>query len=207
MLRCQLHMFRTATVHPQELLFRCCKCRLCYVIRNTLPDTSHWYNVWGRTVLPQMLYQWDVSGSAFRTTYHSLHIQHLKRSSCGWTVAVRNMWSWHLSINKQSVLLHCVSRWNVYILQKMIHGPSNVKFFPSDFPTKTLYEFFFSPLHATYPTHLILLDLILITQINIWWKVQIMNFLISQVAPLYYRRNKKQGNPFRGLTGCNIILF
>jgi hypothetical protein len=33
-----------------------------------------------------------------------------------------------LSINKQSVLLHCVSRWNVYILQKMIHGPSNVKF-------------------------------------------------------------------------------
>ena len=23
---------------------------------------------------------------------------------------------------------HCVSRWNVYILQKMIHGPSNVKF-------------------------------------------------------------------------------
>ena len=27
-----------------------------------------------------------------------------------------------------SVQLHCVSRWNVYILQKMIHGPSNVKF-------------------------------------------------------------------------------
>ena len=25
------------------------------------------------------------------------------------------------------VLQHCVSRWNVYILQKMIHGPSNVK--------------------------------------------------------------------------------
>ena len=33
-----------------------------------------------------------------------------------------------MSINKQSVHLHCVSRWNVYILQKMIHGPSNVKF-------------------------------------------------------------------------------
>ena len=28
----------------------------------------------------------------------------------------------------QSVLQHCVSRWNVYILQKMIHGPSNIKF-------------------------------------------------------------------------------
>ena len=25
------------------------------------------------------------------------------------------------------MLQHCVSRWNVYILQKMIHGPSNVK--------------------------------------------------------------------------------
>ena len=28
---------------------------------------------------------------------------------------------------QQSVQLHCVSRWNVYILQKMIHGTSNVK--------------------------------------------------------------------------------
>ena len=33
-----------------------------------------------------------------------------------------------MGINKQSVLLPCVSRWNVYILQKMIHGPSNVQF-------------------------------------------------------------------------------
>ena len=24
--RCQLYMFRTVTVHPQELLFRCCMC-------------------------------------------------------------------------------------------------------------------------------------------------------------------------------------
>ena len=27
-LRCQLYMFRTVTVHPQELLFRYCTCRL-----------------------------------------------------------------------------------------------------------------------------------------------------------------------------------
>ena len=38
MLRCQLYMFRTITVHPQELLFRCCMCRLWYVIRNALWD-------------------------------------------------------------------------------------------------------------------------------------------------------------------------
>ena len=30
--RCQLYMFRTVTVHPQELLFRCCMCRLWYVV-------------------------------------------------------------------------------------------------------------------------------------------------------------------------------
>ena len=46
-LRCQLYMFRTATGHPQELLGRYCICRLWYVVRNALPDTSSWYNVLG----------------------------------------------------------------------------------------------------------------------------------------------------------------
>ena len=31
-LRCQLYMCRTVTVHPQELLCRCCMCRLWYVL-------------------------------------------------------------------------------------------------------------------------------------------------------------------------------
>ena len=112
--RCQLYMFRTVTVHPQELFFRCCMCRLWYVVRNTLSGTSRWCNVWGRT-----LYQRDVPDSAVLTTYHSLHIQHLKRSSWGWTVTVRNMLNWHLCSNKQSVPQHCVSRWNAYILQRI----------------------------------------------------------------------------------------
>ena len=43
--RCQLYMFRTVTVHLQELLFRCCMCRLWYVVRTALSDTSRWYNV------------------------------------------------------------------------------------------------------------------------------------------------------------------
>ena len=63
--RCQLYMFRTVTVHPQELLIRCCMCRLWYVVRTALSDTSHWY-------------QRDVADSAVLTIYHSLHIQHLK---------------------------------------------------------------------------------------------------------------------------------
>ena len=76
MLRCQLYTFRTVTVHPQELLFRCCMCRLWYVVRTALSGTSRWCNVVpaGRII-----------------TYHSLHIQHLKRSSWGWTVTVRNV--------------------------------------------------------------------------------------------------------------------
>ena len=44
-LRCQLYMFRTVTVHPQELLCRHCMCRLWYVVRNALSDTSRWYKV------------------------------------------------------------------------------------------------------------------------------------------------------------------
>ena len=55
MLRCQLYMFRTVTVHHQELLFRCCMCRLWYVVRNALPDTSRWYNVWGRQTMQTCL--------------------------------------------------------------------------------------------------------------------------------------------------------
>ena len=47
-LRCQLYLFRTVTVHPQKLLFRYCMCRLWYVVRNALPDTSSWYKVLGR---------------------------------------------------------------------------------------------------------------------------------------------------------------
>ena len=43
MLRCQLYMFRTVTVHSQELLFRCCMCRLWYVVRTALSDTSRCY--------------------------------------------------------------------------------------------------------------------------------------------------------------------
>ena len=41
-LRYQLYMFRTVTVHPQELLCKYCMCRLWYVVRNALVDTSSW---------------------------------------------------------------------------------------------------------------------------------------------------------------------
>ena len=43
-LRYQLYVFRTVTVHPQELLCRYCMCRLWYVVRKALSLTSSWYN-------------------------------------------------------------------------------------------------------------------------------------------------------------------
>ena len=67
-------------------------------------------------ILPKMLYQLDVSDSAFVTTYHNLHIQHLQRSSSGWTITVRNMKSWHLSTNKSliSATTLCISLDYIY---------------------------------------------------------------------------------------------
>ena len=64
--RCQLYMFRTVTVHPQEPLCRYCMCRLWYVLIRP-----------AGTTFEEALYQLDVSDSAFLNTYHSLHIQYL----------------------------------------------------------------------------------------------------------------------------------
>ena len=58
-LRCQLYMFRTVKVHPQELLFRCCMCRLWYVVRTALSDTSRWYKGWGSS---SSTFQRDIVG-------------------------------------------------------------------------------------------------------------------------------------------------
>ena len=75
-LRCQLYMFRTVTVHPQELLFSCCMCRLRHVRTALIRPAGTTFEE--ELVLPQTLYQRDISDSAVLTTCHSLHIQHLK---------------------------------------------------------------------------------------------------------------------------------
>ena len=69
-------------------------------------------------VLPTTLYQLDVSGSTPITTYHSLHIQYLHKSSWGWTHEVRNMYNCNLSAQEK------LTQWNriVYLVGLYINN-------------------------------------------------------------------------------------
>ena len=98
---------KTFSSCPQELLFRCCICWCVPLVQRLRSSSSN--------VVP----------AGRISTYHSLHMQRLGGGSWGRTVAVQNMWSWHLSVDKQSVQLHLVSRWNVYI-RKMKFAPQLV---------------------------------------------------------------------------------
>jgi hypothetical protein len=51
-------------------------------------------------------------------------------------------------------------------------------------PTNILCLFLISPMRTSCPTHLILIDCIVL--ILIWWKVQIMELLIMQFSPVSY---------------------
>ena len=70
----------------------------------------------------------------------------------------------HLSLSSarsiQSMPPHPTSWRSILILSSLLCVDLPSGFFPSGFPTKTLYTPLLSPIHATCPAHLILLDLI-----------------------------------------------
>ena len=73
----------------------------------------------------------------------------------------------------------------IHIILPSIPGSSKWFFFPSDFPTKTLYTSLLSPIHATCPTHLIVLDFITRTILGEEYRAlssSLCNFLHSPVT-------------------------
>ena len=70
-------------VHPQELLFICCTCRLWYVVRTALSDTSRWYNVSlmnsGQT---QHIMHLNAATDHTQWPYSYLHSSNIDTTSC-----------------------------------------------------------------------------------------------------------------------------
>ena len=115
MLRCQLYMFRTVTVHPQELLFRCCMCRLWYVLIRPASTTFE-------EELPQMLYQRFLPCTIVCT--YNIYKEAPKDGLLQSETCRADTWA---SINNQCCYIVYLVGMYIYC-KKMIHGPSNVKF-------------------------------------------------------------------------------
>jgi len=138
-------------------------------------------NVWRST--PQQLSSWQVSPYLLTYILIYLHI-YIVEQSCAWK---SNQFS-------PSQIPYIV--WNPKVCYHIYESPPPVPLLSqinqvlaptscfvvlsfrlcldvllTSFPTKTLYAPLLSPIHATFPTHVILLDLI--TPKNIWWEVQI----------------------------------
>ena len=106
-LRCQLYMFRNVTVHPQELLCRYCICRIWYVLIRPAGATFKFFlkrcTSWTYQVVRLLPRTIVCTYSIYKEAPEDGPLQ---SETCRADTSV---------LNKQSVQLHCVSRWTVYI--------------------------------------------------------------------------------------------
>jgi hypothetical protein len=74
----------------------------------------------------------------------------------------------------------------IHFIRSIVHPPTSglpSGFYPSGFPTSTLYAFRFSPIRATYTVHLILLDLIVLIILGEEYKLR-SSSLCSFIQPI-----------------------
>ena len=138
-------MFRTSSVIIRSFYVQTIG-RLWYVVIRVLLDTSSRYKVAGGTATT--FYRLDVSGSTRITTYHSLHIEFLHKSSWGWThegpkhVELKPEWSIKNLLSETTL---CISLDYIYIyiircFLTIIKPNYNMKFYLSAICWNTFYQ-------------------------------------------------------------------
>jgi hypothetical protein len=110
----------------------------------------NWLTPWSRVILENLIATWLVKKFlAFHGTPRFI-------------IVFTRAYNWSLSFARciQSTPSHPISLRVTLILSFHLCLCFQSGLFPSGFPTKILYTFFMSQMHATYPDHLILLDMI-----------------------------------------------
>jgi hypothetical protein len=90
-------------------------------------------------------------------------------------------WAWPI----QSTTLNPISNGSILMLSIHLRLYLPSALFPFGFPTNNLYSFLFSPIRATCPTHLILLDLIILIILTEEYKLCHLK-LFCDVPPMNY---------------------